>query len=559
MQQVEVIAQHNRTWDYPNDVNIRIDQVGYRTDGEKLFFRLADGYPGFSLLDWCDREVFSGTMKRSVNGDRYGFPVWQGDFSAVAEPGVYRIKTEGGLFSYPFSIDDNLYAPVLLAASRFFYLQRSSVPLLPKHAGLFARSAGHSDTACAMDPSAGDAGPVDVSGGWYDAGDYGKYIVNGGVAVHALLNLLEFRPGVVADGDLNIPESGNGRSDLLDEVLFELDWFEKMQSPDGGVWFKVAGYSWSPFVPPVKDEVPRVVFGKSTASALNFAATLAQAARVIAGTKGDDKALGEKGKRYLSKAVKAWDWACDHPSVPEPKNTGGSGRYGDKVWHDEFFWAACELALSTGEKRFVDKVCETWKTIPLRRIVKWSKVTLCGFYSLLAAESPWIDRQGLTDRLVKLNLPFAARMESDPIKIPMTDKDFIWGSNGEAANYGVLAAVLYRITGRDGFRQQGENILHYLLGRNGNGICHVSGFGSLWPKNFHHRIFASDSLPEPPAGILSGGPNKKMQDSMYNIPYPSKEPILCYADHVFSFASNEAAINWNAPLVQLLGLLSDLP
>ena len=121
-------------------------------------------------------------------------------------------------------------------------------------------------------------------GGWYDAGDYGKYVVNGALSTGQMLLLCTLYPQAVTDQALHIPESGNGISDLLDELKYELDWLLTMQDEDGGVFHKLTAKNFSGFVSPEAYDLDRYVIGKGTAASLDFAAVLAQAARLLAPT-----------------------------------------------------------------------------------------------------------------------------------------------------------------------------------------------------------------------------------------------------------------------------------
>jgi endoglucanase len=263
-----------------------------------------------------------------------------GDFTDIKKPGRYQILIQETGEQEEIFIRENVYMEVLNAAVKAFYYQRLSTELKKEHAGVWMRKCGIADTACSLHASTGKTGVQNVSGGWMDAGDYGKYIVNAGITVGTMLSLYELYPDLIGD-NLDIPESKNGKSDLLDEIRYELEWMKRMQDCDGGVFFKVGSLDWDGFsVMPEKLSSIRYIIGKSTSSTLNFAAVMAMAARIYK----EDK---EFSKDCLKRSVAAWKWAVNNPDRREPDEVGGTGAYEDTHLGDEFFWAACELFVTT--------------------------------------------------------------------------------------------------------------------------------------------------------------------------------------------------------------------
>ena len=134
-------------------------------------------------------------------------------------------------------------------------------------------------------------------------------------------------------------------------------------------------------------------------------------------------------------------------------------------------------------------------------------------------------------------------------------RDFNWGSNSNAANQGILLVKAYLISGDKKYIHHALSNVDYILGRNATGYCFVTGLGSKPPMNPHHRQSVSDGIVEPVPGLLVGGPNPGMQDKCV---YQFKEPETAYLDQSCSYASNEIAINWNAPLVYLTNAIEAL-
>src|SRR5690606_23321531 len=189
------------------------------------------------------------------------------------------------------------------------------------------------------------------------AGDHGKYVVNGGISVHQLMSLYERDKAAFTDGQLNIPESGNGVPDVLDEARWEQEFLLSMQVPDGKplagmAHHKIHDREWTRLPPlPHLDPQPRELHPPSTAATLNLAATAAQAARVFAPYDPEFAA------RNLEAARKAWAAALANPDLlADPDDGIGGGAYPDTDVSDEFYWAAAELYITTGEKEFADFV-----------------------------------------------------------------------------------------------------------------------------------------------------------------------------------------------------------
>src|SRR5690606_11839768 len=209
------------------------------------------------------------------------------DLGALDESGRYRVRV-GQLVSDPFPVGGDVYAALGDAALKGYYFNRTGTALAPAHAGRYARAAGHPDTEVEIHASAASEGRpagsvISAPGGWYDAGDYNKYVANSGITMHTLLAAWEDFPGVFRGRDIGIPESGDVVPDLLDEAWWNLRWMLAMHDPaDGGVYHKLTNLRFDGEVMPEDARERRYVVHKGTAAALDFAAVMAQAARVYA-------------------------------------------------------------------------------------------------------------------------------------------------------------------------------------------------------------------------------------------------------------------------------------
>ncbi|MBN1576188.1 MAG: glycoside hydrolase family 9 protein [Chitinispirillaceae bacterium] len=526
--------------DLPCRVAIRLNQLGYYPSQKKT--ACIAGFDGdtFDILSSRDNSVvFTGALSDSVkngNSDEY---IRIADFSPLSEPGDYVLRCRGFGYSYQFAVTNSVYGEVSRAALKAYYFQRCSTPIEYRYGGTYARPAGHPDTAC---PAYSDSKQIrPLRGGWYDAGDYGKYIVNGGITLGTLLSLHELCPGRFGDSLMNIPETGNGRDDLLDEIKWELDWFTTMQDTSGGVYFKMGPGGWPGFIMPENDRATRYFYPMSTTSALNFAAVTAQAARVF---KGFDSTYAAE---CLQRAEKAWKWAEKNPDVAHPRETGGTGQYDDTTYDDEFLWAAAELYVTTGSDTYLPYL-DTSFAYRLTQPASWRDVDNLPLHTLAWRDTKQSSKitAGAADEVVRFADEILERLDNSPVGIPLDSVDYIWGSNGIAGNYAVSLGYAYRITNERKYLDGALATLDYLCGKNPLGYSFITGFGGKTPRHPHHRISQADSIFPPVPGFIVGGPNGKREDGLN---YPSAQPELCYIDTLESYSSNEVAINWNAPFV----------
>jgi endoglucanase len=556
----------------PNDA-IKLNQVGYYPHGPKTVAVTGEQTGGrFFVLRADQRDtVFKGELSAPKQSAYSSLKTRIGDFTSLKKSGNYVIAVPGLGLSYPFAIQENVHRGVAAASIKGFYYQRSNEALEERHAGVWHRPAGHPDTEVYVHSSSASkerpAGTVISSlGGWYDAGDYNKYIVNSGITMGTMLSAYEDLPTYYKSLRLNIPESGDVLPDLLNEVLYNLRWMLTMQDPyDGGVYHKCTNAVFDGMVMPGVTKDKRYVVQKGTAAALDFAAVMAQAARVY---RGFDRYVPGLSDSCLKAAVLAWKWAEQHPNVrysqreinPVHEPDVLTGEYGDRNFKDEALWAAAELFVTTGNRRYYDAVYEH-RMEPVG-LPGWSNVGMLGYYSLLRHHKtlPSYTKEltkAMKDSVVRIAKGYLTKTTQNAFGTVMgqSARDFIWGSNSVAANQGVLLINAYYLTDDKRYINYALSNMDYLLGRNATGYSFVTGFGTKSTMNPHHRPSVADGIVAPVPGLLAGGPNPAMQDKCV---YEHKEPETAYSDTDCSYASNEIAINWNAPLVYLSGALEAL-
>ena len=486
------------------------------------------------------------------------------DLGQLADLGRYHVSLGGE--ACDVVVAEHPYRDVSRAALRFFYLARSGVAI--DCGGAYNRPLAHPDTAVVVHPSA--ASPLRPAGtvissplGWYDAGDYNKYVVNSAFSIGLMFAAYERRPDYFAHLTTDIPESSNITPDLLDEMMFNLRWLMTMQDPsDGGVYHKLTTPRFEAFIRPEACRQPRYVVAKSVTASLDFAAVMADAARHLAPYQHD---YPEFCYQATAAAELAYQWAKAHPDafyrqerLRDP--TISTGAYGDRNARDEFFWAASALYRLTRKAYYLD---EAKQFLPSRfSTPSWANVAALGTFEWLA--------EGKTSELYALQLSqllaycenVVQDVDSSCFQSPFGNKprDFGWGCLAENCCCQAFALLLAdKLQGTTAYRRYALQNVDYLLGRNATGYCYVTGFGDKSPLHPHHRISAADTVEKPFPGMLVGGPNPGQQDRIAgNLTYPSNYPDESYLDATESYASNEIAINWNASLVALLCWLDAL-
>jgi endoglucanase len=551
---------------------IQINQQGFYTHASKIAVVTTTGDDRFFIIknDKKNDTVYKGKLSQPIQSTNSSLNTRIADFTIIQKAGDYTLYIPGTGTTSLIHVNGKIHSTVAISSVKAFYYQRVSMPLDVKYAGKWARPAGHPDTEVQIHPSAATAkrpaGTIISSpGGWYDAGDYNKYIVNSGITMGTLLSAYEDFSAYYDVLNTNIPESDNAIPDILDEVLYNLRWMLTMQDPDdGGVYNKCTNASFDGFVMPGVTKLPRYVVQKGTAATLDFAAVMAQASRIFSKYKKDLPGLSDS---CLKASQYAWLWATKNPSLVydqqamnksfEPViSTGG---YGDRNFSDEWYWAAAELLTTTSDNKYypIIKNHKDYFSLP-----SWAGVGMLGYYTLLRKQKTLPDyAASIVAPLKKYVLQFAdsllgnARTSAFKTVMGGSRRDFVWGSNAVAANQGILLINAWLLTSDKKYIGGALTNLDYLMGRNATGYCFVTGAGIKSTMHPHHRPSSADGIAEPVPGLLAGGPNPGKQDKCE---YVFSEPETCYADIECSYASNEIAINWNSPLVYLVNAIEAL-
>lgn len=538
---------------------IKVDQVGYPIDGPKVALVSAPAQ-SFALKRTSDNAViFQSKLGPVRNHADSGDMIQSADFSAVRDPGRYYIDVPGVGRSWSFSLGRNVYSRTYYLAMRAFYGQRcgTAVDLGPEFPG-------YTHAACHLKgefhASSGKQGPRDNIGGWHDAGDYGRYLVNSGISTASLLWAWEMFAEKLKTIPLNLPESGNGSPDILNEARWNIEWMLKMQDDDGGVWHKQTSIHFAGFVMPQDDQLVSEVIGtgsapyKSTCATADLASVAAIAARVY---QPFDQKFAAKN---LEAARRAWAWTEKYPNVTFRNPPGiSTGEYGDDNSSDERLWAAAELWRTTGEAGYGEFFLQNYKQFLSRFEAApaegWREVAAMGLWTYALSGRKDANHEvekEIRKTSVAVANQIAQRTADNPYHVSLTTKDYVWGSNGVAASYGVQLLVANAFSPDRRLVNAALDDLHYLLGRNTFSLSWVTQAGENPYRHPHHRPSGADHNPEPWPGMLSGGPNAGRQDAVLRTLPPNLPPAKVYADEQASYASNEIAINWQAALVFLV-------
>lgn len=539
----------------PLPIAIKTNQVGYEAEGEKLFIvRYNADVTDFEIRDvGNDAVVYTGKLSEDyTNSPSGGGTLRYGDFTDFKDHGAYYIHVEGDGDSYPFVITDNIYEDAFVDVVRLLTMQRCGMELTKDIAGDFAHPECHTAEATIY----GTNETIDVSGGWHDAGDYGRYVVPGAKTVADLFLSYQESEAVRGD-DFNIPESGNGVPDILDEARYELEFFFKMQAPDGGVYHKVTCAVFPETVMPEEETDPLIVCPVSDTATGDFAAVMAMASEIYKEYDADFAA------KCLDAAKKAYDY-LDAKGIdggtgfvnPEDIDTG---EYPDAKTKDEFFWAAVELFLVTGDTKYEERAAEI-EDAGFNMGLGWADVGTYGTYDYLkfAKENPDSAnadlKQALTDDMMFYAKKELKALKKDVYFISLAN-NFPWGSNMTVANNAMFYHMVAEITDDDEYEYYASHGLDYLFGINPVGYCYVTGYGTLSPEHTHHR--PSQVVGKSVPGMVVGGANSSPSDPYAKAVLSMRKNGKCYVDNASSFSTNEITIYWNSPAIYLLSIHQD--
>jgi endoglucanase len=511
---------------------LHVNQAGYPPASRKRAFSVHPLPSRFALRDAADGRI---VLEGPVTAVPWGHgTVWMADFSDWSAAGQFLV-TAGGSQSVPFPIRDDPYLDVYRTALRSYYLLRCGGTVEDPGSGI-VRPACHLQAATPY-----EGGPArTVSGGWHDAGDYGRYMPTAAVTVGLLLLLADLEPAMMAAYDEQVP-AGQG---FHAELTWELDWMRTQQDDDGGVRHKLTSRRFCGMVAPEDDPEPQVLFPVHSGSTAQFAAAMAQAARLLPDP--------ERRARCGQAALRAWEWLEQHDPVLDipVADTGAYLSPGDA---DKRLWAAAALLALTGEERWSRWLDQHWAdgrwTVPCG----WAETSQLALLTLAAAPTvpdPW--RERAHSALAAAVAQDADLTATTPWEVALAPDEYRWASTKVALTRAVVALVLNRLTGSADPRvvSRAQAQVDWVLGTNPLGVSLVSGIGAHAVRHLHHRYTVATGRIVP--GLLSGGPNDRASDGVA----PAGLGALSWVDDERAYSVNENAIDYNAPLVVATALLS---
>jgi endoglucanase len=517
---------------------IKLNSLGYLPNAEKKATVTAEAQ-SFQVIDATTRRVvLKGKLSEPVKQEDVNQEVRFADFSKVSKPGTYILNVEGLGKSYEFAVGPDVYRDAYVTSMRGFYLWRCGMAVEGEHQG------NHYHTeACHLEDGWQDyiGQPNtrrDGTGGWHDAGDYGKYTVNAGVTMGVLFYAWEHFGEKLKDISLNIPQTAAGMPDYLQELKWETDFLLKMQYPDGSgrVSHKLTRVNFEPFVMPQDDPEKRYFTEWGTAATADFVAMMAMAARYF---EPFDAAYAAQ---CLEAAKVSYTCLVNNP---EPKNfeqgdfkTGGYQTNDD----DDRLWAAAEMWQTTGDPAYLADL--EGRIASLQTIVEdnwdWGNVSNLGVYTYILSK-----REGRNAQLVEKAKQAAiesanklvANAQSDVYARTLGGR-YYWGCNGTVGRQALNLQVANLLSPDAKYTTAALDIVAHLFGRNFYGRSYVTGLGVNPPMKPHDRRSGADGIDAPWPGYIVGGGHTATD----------------WVDLEESYSHNEIAINWQAGLVYALAL-----
>lgn len=528
-------------------VNILVNQVGYNINSKKeAVLRGNEIDSKYEIINVeTNTKVYEGDVSQAKSYNGYKVKYSTIDFTDFKEAGKYKIHTEKLGDSYTFEIKDNVYSGLTTSTIEMLYTQRCGMAITSETCN---HTACHLQTAVEYSDTL-TTNPIDISGGWHDAGDYGKYVVPGAKTVQDLLLTYELFGDFYHNDKVN---TNDNIPDILEEAIYELDFLLKMQKSNGEVYHKVTTKEFpANDIMPEEDTKPLYLTATSYAATGDFAAVMASASRVL---KDID---ATRSATYLEAAKKSYS-ALATMQVKSYKNEEkiSTGEYPDDKLDDELAWAAIELYRATMTESYVNDYLNTYGTSSPSIGYGWDNVYGYAIYSYLKSGHESSSKTSMLKLMEDVKIAFVDRMNNNPVSSPI-GLVYEWGSNMAVCNYAMCAILLNDIKSQEDTSSIVNRLLNYLLGINNTTYCYVTGFGDKSPEKPHHRpSVASDAAVK---GMLVGGPNSDFKnnggDSVATTKLKDKNPDECYIDNENSWSTNEVTIYWNSPLIFMLGYI----
>ncbi|HKL31730.1 MAG TPA: glycoside hydrolase family 9 protein [Tangfeifania sp.] len=482
------------------------------------------------------KEVFSGETSGPKFQKDVDQNVWTADFSAVKKQGTYYLEVPDVGKSTEFEIAEDVYNFAAKTAMRAFYLWRCGTAVQGEFKDdVFQYEACHLNDA--YEDYIGNPGSKrDGTGGWHDAGDHGKYVVNAGVTLGVMFYAWDHFQENLEELDFELPETAPGFPEFLKELKWETDWLLKMQYPDGSgkVSHKLTRTNFSGFIMPHEDDAKRYFTEWSSAATADFVAIMAMAARYF---KPYD---AEYAQKCLDAAWVSYRFLQENPEYKrfEQGDFQTGGYQTNDV--DDRLWAAAEMWETTGssecladfEKRAAEmnfEVDENWD---------WSDVSNLGMFTYTLSERNGKDKN--TEAVIHKNIvanadKLVSKAAEDVYDRPLAGR-YYWGCNGTVARQVVNLQVANKLKPKHAYIETALDAIDHIFGNNYYNRSYVTGLGLNPPMRPHDRRSGADDVKAPWPGYIVGGGHSATD----------------WVDKEESYSHNEVAINWQAALVYAL-------
>lgn len=542
------------------DVGLHVDQVGYLPNYSKVAMVTDSNDTTFEIIDTKDNKVvFKGNLSEPKYDKISEETLRKADFSSLNVPGTYILKV-GNRESYDFVIGDDVYDVPMVQSWRSYTLSRSNTAINDDKVSGLKLEGGHKQDKEARvyfsDKLNNKGDKIDVSGGWYDAGDYGKYITTGALSSAELLLAYEANPDHFTKGQLLFPkgiENNTNMPDVLSEVKFELDWMEKMQREDGSTFHKVSGLTWPGFdISPDTDKQDRYIFSTATSSSAMYGASLAIASRVY---EQYDK---DYAKNLKQNAEAVWQYLEKNPKPIYRVDEGqenGSGPYNKDTDLEERLWLAAEMFRTTGDAKYESYLKKESKRLTDKpSFFTWDDTLALAQFAY--AKSNNADKQ-LQNKVINALISYAddicTSIKTDGFNCSLKENEYTWASTKNALTKGDILLMVYQIEPKQEYLEGALAQIHYLFGRNSLDKSFMTGVGDNPPLHPHNRIHESTGAYV--SGLVVGGPNHVIGGDPDQTEYLNSGNIpiaKSYLDVVSSWSTNEYAIDYISSAVYAL-------
>lgn len=593
-------------------LHIQLDQIGYRPNDRKIAV-ISDPQTGYNanlsytptstmqVVDAMNNVVFSGPVVAWNGGATHaqsGDKAWWFDFSAFTTPGTYQLRDQAlNTYSYPFRIGEDVYNDALYHAQRVFYYQRCGCAKSAPHAGPYytdtpCHVGALQDANCRAVSNPVQATERDLTGGWHDAGDYNKYTNFTYVPVHFLLDAYEQAPAAFGDAN-NIPESGNGTPDILDEVKYELDWLLKMQNADGSAIMKLSTLGFNGGSPPSSHGDQRYYSASASSATRTVCSQFAHAAIVF--RQLSDPLMQDYGDTLLVHAELAWQWLTANTAYSNYNNETFSSANPEVSSTEQAarkFVAAVYLYAATGNATYRNYVDANYTSIQPYQWTYWYPFepvvqdAMLYYTTTPGATTATVNaiRTSCINSTSGNNgdmLP-AWNNQTDPYMAYMKDQDYVWNNNEFKCEAGIIFANMNRYNldapNQADYRNAAEGFVHYIHGVNPNSYCYLSNSDTAGAdrsvSQIYHGWFGDGTLFDgmasgvgPPPCYLTCGANYYYNpDAAYSgppiEPPMNQPPQKCYSDWNTSWPENswevtEVGIYTEAAYIKLVSMYAD--